>query len=196
MWLCVWFFVVVLHCSSALWFCIVDTQTETRTHTRRHAHTHTHIVVHFWAPRFGYLNPVLIISRRTSASFRLGNGIRYSDVLSDAHLAPRTVDIVSYLVVFSNLDCPAGDVAVSQRARKQIVVVCLWFCGWLRQISVEYLQPFRGEALPRFRRRVSWFRGEALPVFGWESTTVFRLGISNRFSAVSRDSFFIPEKRL
>jgi hypothetical protein len=126
----------------------------------------------------------------------LGNDIRYSDVLSDSHLAPRTVDIVSYLFAFSNSDCPVGDVAGSQRARKQIMVVCSWFCGWLRQISVEYLQPFRGEALLRFRRRVSWFRGEALPVFGWESTTVFRLGKSNRFSAVSRDSFLSAEKRL
>jgi hypothetical protein len=33
----------------------------------------------------------LLISRQTSASFRLGGGIRYSDVLSDSHLAPRTV---------------------------------------------------------------------------------------------------------
>jgi hypothetical protein len=97
-------------------------------------------------------NPVLIISRRTSASFRLGNGIRYSDVLSASHLAPRTVDIVSYLFAFSNLDCNVGDVAVSQRARKQIMSACSWFCGWLRQISAEYLQQFRGEALPRFRR--------------------------------------------
>jgi len=63
------------------------------------------------------LNWVLSISRRISASFRLGNCIRFLDLFFACHLTPRTVDIGWDLLVRLHLDCPVSNGLFPQRSR-------------------------------------------------------------------------------
>jgi hypothetical protein len=123
-------------------------------------------------------------SRRTSACFRLGNGIRFSDVLSDANLVPRTVDIASNLFVCLKLDFPVDDIAVFQRI--QIKVICSHGFGL-------------GSASYRLNI-CSRSRGSCpmVSAFGFlvsrRSSASFRLGIYNRFSVGKLQPFFGGQK--
>ena len=116
----------------------------------------------FSAPRCEHLNPVLISSRQTSASFRLGNCIRYSDVLSASHLAPRTVAVdTTCNDVFTMVPCSLPSKPWSDS----------------RPSSTRFrLRIYGNSSTPDLSKSGHGFTDFVMKLFN------FRLGISNRFS--------------